>query len=210
MVAPELLNKVLVASSVRARLVEVEAYTGADDAGSHAYRGRTARNASMFGRPGSLYVYLSYGIHWCANAVCGPGPTPHAVLLRAAIPLEGLDVMRARRIKARRDTDLCRGPGSLGQAFGFDRSFDGVDLTRGSVRIVDDGTPPPDAPGSSLRVGLGVDKGDALPYRFFVPDDPHVSRPSRGSEPESTRRRGPSPRAGGPRSSAARPRSPRR
>jgi DNA-3-methyladenine glycosylase len=186
-----LLNKVLVAGPVRARLVEVEAYTGATDPGSHAYRGETPRNTTMFGRPGSLYVYLSYGMHWCANAVCGPGSAPHAVLLRAAAPLAGIEVMRERRVKARRDVDLARGPGSLGQAFGFDRSYDGVDLTRGPVRIVDDGTPPPDAPGVSVRVGLGAGKGDELPYRFFVPGDPHVSRGTTGSGRGSTRRRAP-------------------
>lgn len=181
-VAPELLNKVLVAGEVRARLVEVEAYRGADDPGAHSFRGRTPRNATMFGAPGSLYVYFSYGMHWCANAVCGPGDTPHAVLLRAAIPLAGLDVIRARRAKARREVDYARGPGSLGQAFGFDRSFDGVDLTRarGRVRIVDDGTPPPARPGVSTRVGLAAGKGDAFLYRFFVAGDPHVRRSGSG------------------------------
>jgi DNA-3-methyladenine glycosylase len=164
---------------VHARLVEVEAYTGHDDPGSHAYRSQTARNATMFGPPGHLYVYFSYGMHWCANAVCGPGRTPHAVLLRAAAPVAGLDVMRARRVKARRDRDLCRGPGNIGQAFGFDRSFDGVDLVRGAVRIVDDGVSPPRDPVVSVRVGLGAGKGDELPYRFAVPDDPHVTRTAR-------------------------------
>jgi DNA-3-methyladenine glycosylase len=177
-VAPELLNKILVAGPVRARLVEVEAYRGRDDPGSHAYRGPTARNATMFGPPGHLYVYLSYGMHWCANAVCGPGHTPHAVLLRAATPIAGLDVVRERRKTARRERDYCRGPGSLGQAFGFDRSCDGVDLVRGPVRIVDDGVPPPSRPGVSRRVGLGPGKGDALRLRFFVAGEPAVSRGS--------------------------------
>jgi DNA-3-methyladenine glycosylase len=183
-VAPELLNKVLVAGPVRARLVEVEAYTGADDPGSHAYRGKTPRNATMFGPPGHLYVYFSYGMHWCANAVCGPGEIPHAVLLRAAAPLAGIELMRERRIKARRPADYARGPGSLGQAFGFDRSFDGVDLTRGPVRIVDDGTPPPDRPGVAARVGLATGKGHELPYRFYVPGDPHLSRRSESGGPD--------------------------
>lgn len=177
-VAPELLNKLLVAGPVVARLVEVEAYTGHEDPGAHSYRGRTPRNAAMFGPPGHLYVYFSYGMHWCANAVCGPGETPHAVLLRAAIPVAGLEEMRARRVKARRDRDLCRGPGNIGQAFGLDRSFDGTDLTRGPVRILDDGTPPPEQPGVSVRVGLGADKGDDLPYRYYLPDDPHVTTPT--------------------------------
>jgi DNA-3-methyladenine glycosylase len=179
-VAPELLHKVLAGNGVRARLVEVEAYRGADDPGSHAYRGRTPRNASMFARPGSLYVYFSYGNHWCANAVCGPGETPHAVLLRAAAPLAGVDLMRARRPGARRDVELCRGPGRLGQAFALDRAHDGGDLVRGPVRILDDGTPPPARPGVSRRVGLAPGKGDALGYRFYVPGDPHVSARPRG------------------------------
>ena len=146
----------------------------------------------MFGRPGSLYVYFSYGMHWCANAVCGPGATPHAVLLRAAAPLVGLDVMRDRRVKARRDVDLARGPGRLGQALGLDRTFDGIDLTRGPVRIVDDGVAPPSEPAVSTRIGLADGKGSELPYRFFVPGDPHLSGPATGSERGSSRRRAPS------------------
>jgi DNA-3-methyladenine glycosylase len=178
-VAPELLNKVLVRTDAGARLaariVEVEAYCGADDPGSHAYRHQTARNATMFGRPGRLYVYFSYGNHWCMNTVCGPGSQPHAVLLRAAAPLAGIDAMRARRVAARRDRDLCAGPGRLGQAFGVDRSADGSDLVRGVLRIVDDGVAPPARPGISRRIGLGVDKGEELPFRFYVTGDENVS-----------------------------------
>ncbi|HET9728100.1 MAG TPA: DNA-3-methyladenine glycosylase, partial [Acidimicrobiia bacterium] len=134
-VAPELLNKVLIGHGVAARLVEVEAYRADEDPGSHAFRGRTPRNASMFAAPGTLYVYFSYGMHWCMNAVCGPGTQAHAVLLRAAEPLDGLQLMRARRHKARRDRDLCNGPGKLGQAFGVDRALDGTSLLRGPLRI---------------------------------------------------------------------------
>jgi len=161
---------------VAARIVETEAYRGADDAGSHAYRRKTPRNATMFGPPGHLYVYFSYGNHWCMNAVCGPGEQPHAVLLRAAEPLAGLDRMRERRGANRRDRELCAGPGRLGQAFGVDRAFDGGDLVRGPIRIVDDGVAPPARPGVSRRVGLGVDKGEDLLLRFFVPGNEHVSR----------------------------------
>jgi len=179
-VAPELLNKVLVRSGdgprLAARLVEVEAYRGSDDPGSHAYRRQTPRNAVMFGPPGYLYVYFSYGNHWCMNAVCGPGEQPHAVLLRAAAPLAGIERMRERRGVMLRDRDLCSGPGKLGQAFGVDRAFDGADLVRGRMRIIDDGVAPPGHPGISRRVGLGVDKGEELLLRFFVPDNEYVSR----------------------------------
>ncbi len=178
-VAPDLLNKVLVGNGVSARLVEVEAYRAAEDPGSHAFRGRTTRNASMFAAPGTLYVYFSCGNHWCMNAVCGPGESAHAVLLRAAVPLDGLDLMRERRVKAARDRDLTAGPGRLGQAFGADRSLDGSSLLRGPLRIVDDGIPPPDTPGVSTRIGLAAGKGDDLPYRFYVVGDTHVSRPPR-------------------------------
>lgn len=182
-VAPELLNKVLVRTGdgprLAARIVEVEAYRGADDPGSHAFVRRTLRNATMFGPPGRLYVYFSYGNHWCMNAVCGPGLQPHAVLLRAAAPLAGIDAMRERRAAARRDRDLCAGPGRLGQAFDVDRSCDDLDLVRGPLRIVDDGVAPPAQPGVSQRIGLGAGKGEDLPYRFYVPGNENVSRPPR-------------------------------
>jgi len=178
-VAPALLNKLLVTAGdgprLAARIVEVEAYCGADDPGSHAFRRRTPRNETMFGPPGHLYVYFSYGNHWCMNAVTGPGVQPHAVLLRAAAPLAGVDTMRARRPAARRDRDLTAGPGRLGQAFGIDRGFDGTDLVRGAIRIVDDGVAPPARPGVSRRIGLGPGKGDDLPYRFYVEGDENVS-----------------------------------
>jgi len=179
-VAPGLLGKVLSGNGVSARIVEVEAYRADEDPGSHAYRGRTPRNASMFAAPGTLYVYFSYGNHWCMNAVCGPGEQAHAVLLRAAAPLAGVEVMRGRRPAARRDRDLTAGPGRLAQAFAVDRAFDGTSLLgRGALRIVDDGTPPPDSPGVSVRIGLGAGKGDDLPYRFYVPGDENISRPPR-------------------------------
>jgi DNA-3-methyladenine glycosylase len=178
-VAPELLNKVLIGNDVSARLVEVEAYRAQDDPGSHSYRGLTPRVASMFAAPGTLYVYFSYGNHWCMNAVCGPGARASAVLLRAAAPLTGLDTMRERRAKAKRDRDLAAGPGRLGEAFAVDRAFDGTSLLRGALRIVDDGTPPPRRPGISPRIGLAPGKGEQLPYRFYVPGDENISRPPR-------------------------------
>jgi len=168
-VAPELLNKVLVGNGVAARLIEVEAYRAGEDPGSHAYRGETKRNASMFAKPGTLYVYFSYGMHWCMNAVCGPGAQAHAVLLRAATPVRGIEIVRERRPKARRDRDLLSGPGKLTQAFAVSGDDDGTSLVRGgSLKIVDDGTPPPEYPHVTKRIGLAPGKGDNLLLRFTV------------------------------------------
>ena len=175
-VAPLLLNKVMVAGRRSGRIVEVEAYRGADDPASHAYRGPTARNATMFGAPGHLYVYFTYGMHWCANAVCMPAGTAQAVLIRALVPISGLDERRASRPASRRDADLCAGPARLCQALGIDRRFDGIDLTKpsASVWIGDDGTPPPDQPAVGPRIGIRV--GVDLPFRYWVPDVPVVAR----------------------------------
>ena len=180
-VAPELLNKVLARDNpdtgrVAGRIVEVEAYVGLEDAGSHAFRGQTPRNATMFGPPGRLYVYFTYGMHWCTNVVCSEDGVAGAVLLRALAPLEGLDVMRARRPAARHDRDLCSGPARLAQALGLDGTFDGNDLLTGPVRLFDDGTPPPAEPGNSRRIGLSAGRGDEHPWRWFVPGDANVSR----------------------------------
>jgi DNA-3-methyladenine glycosylase len=179
--APLLLNKLLVRTEpgcerVVARVVEVEAYCGAEDPGSHAYRGMTRRNAVMFGPPGHLYVYFTYGMHWCANVVGHAPGDASAVLLRAAAPVSGIGLMRARRVKARRDRDLCSGPGRLCQAFGLTGEHDGTDLTKGPLRIVDDGTPPPPEPVVTTRVGLRAGQGDESPWRFLVPGDPNISR----------------------------------
>ena len=177
-VAPELLNKVLVAPDGRAgRIVEVEAYRGADDPGSHGFRGKTKRNAAMFGPPGRLYVYFTYGMHWCANVVAETDGVASAVLLRALTPLEGVDAMYAARGPvARRDRDLCSGPAKLTQALGIDGAFDGADLVTGDrgVTIVDDGQPPPPAPAVTSRIGLT--NGADLPWRFHVEGTPDVSR----------------------------------
>lgn len=180
--APMLLNKLLVARTddglrLSARLVEVEAYCGSDDAGSHAFRGMTPRTEVMFGPPGRLYVYFTYGMHWCANVVATKDGDAAAVLLRAAAPVDGIDVMRARRVKARRDRDLLAGPARLCQAFGLTGSDNGADLVRGPVRIYDDGIAPPAGPGISTRIGLAPGRGDEHPWRFYVPGDPNLSRP---------------------------------
>jgi DNA-3-methyladenine glycosylase len=186
-VAPLLLNKVLVhddpdAGRVAVRIVEVEAYAGGEDPGSHGYRGPTPRTATMFGPGGHLYVYFTYGMHWCANVVTATEGVCSAVLLRAGEPLRGLDVMRARRPAATRDRDLCSGPARLAQALGIDQAHDGVDLVQGPLQILDDGTAPPAVPGNSTRIGLGAGRGEEHPWRWFVPGDENVSRarPSRG------------------------------
>lgn len=178
-VARDLLNKVLVGPSGRAgRIVEVEAYGGADDPGSHAFRGLTPRTEVMFGPPGRLYVYFTYGMHWCANAVAETDGTAGAVLLRALTPLDGIEAMRAARgPAAARDRDLCSGPAKLTQALGIDGAFNGIDLTAGSdgVIIGSDGTAPPSAPVCTTRIGLSA--GAARRWRWYVPDAADVSRP---------------------------------
>jgi DNA-3-methyladenine glycosylase len=175
--APRLLNKVLVVGDRRVRIVEVEAYAGGEDPGSHAYRGPTRRNATMFGPPGHLYVYFTYGMHWCANVVSSPACGGYAVLLRGGAPLAGVDEMRAARPAARRDRDLASGPARLCQALGITGRHDGVDLVvprPGEPWLGDDGTPPPDEPAVSTRIGLT--KGAEHPWRWYVAGDPNVSR----------------------------------
>lgn len=185
--APDLLNKLLVhddpvAGRLTVRIVEVEAYAGAEDAGSHAYRGPTPRTETMFGAPGHLYVYFSYGMHWCMNVVAGPRGEASAVLLRGGAPVDGIDAMRDRRPAARCDRDLCSGPARLSQALGINGAFDGSDLVRGPLRILDDGVAPPAAPEVSTRIGLRTGRGHDHPWRWFVTGDPNVSRarPSQG------------------------------
>jgi DNA-3-methyladenine glycosylase len=129
----------------------------------------------MFGPAGHLYVYFTYGMHFCANVVCGPPEEAGAVLLRALAPLRGFDAMRARRPGVRADRQLCSGPARLTRALGLDRGHDGADLLAGPVRLLDDGVPPPDDPGVSRRIGLTA--GAEYPWRWYVPGDPNLSRP---------------------------------
>ena len=176
-VAPWLLNKVLSVGDRAGRIVEVEAYHGANDAASHAYRGLTPRTAIMFGPAGFLYVYFTYGMHWCANVVCGPDGEAAAVLIRALAPLSGLEAMRAARPRARRDLDLCNGPAKLCQALGVTGADNGTDLlarAKGGVRLLDDGTPPPRRPARGPRIG--IKEATERRWRFWVPGDPNVSR----------------------------------
>lgn len=176
-VAPELLNKILVSSDGRSgRIVEVEAYCGAIDAAAHTFRGKTKRNATMFGPAGCMYVYFTYGMHWCCNAVCGEEGDGSAVLLRALEPLTGLERMRSARPRARRDRDLCSGPARLAQAMGITGADDGVDLvsSRGGFAIVSDGTPPPSSPAVTERIGIS--RATERPWRWYVPGNEYVSK----------------------------------
>ena len=176
-VAPELLNKILIAPDGRSgRIVEVEAYCGAEDPAAHSYRGPTARNATMFGPPGHLYVYFTYGMHWCANTVCGEAGEGWGVLLRALEPLTGLERMRVSRPKAKRDTELCSGPARLAQALGITGANDGADLVLGDqgLRIVSDGMAAGDTAVASQRIGISQAKEH--PWRWHLARNLHVSR----------------------------------
>lgn len=162
------------------RIVEVEAYRGVLDPASHAYRGRTARNATMFGEPGHLYVYFTYGMHFCANVVCGPSGTAEAVLLRGARAVAGIEEMRAARPTARSDDELCAGPARLCQTLAIGRAHNGVDLLEhGEIRLVDDGAAKPATVLSGPRIGLSPRTGEARAFRwrFALPDEAAVSRP---------------------------------
>jgi len=180
-VAQALIGKLLVRSDGRAaRLVEVEAYLGLDDPASHAFKGPTPRAAIMFGQPGKLYVYFSYGVHWCANVVCGPEGTGSAVLLRAAQPVEGMEAMRRARSHGQRDLrerDLCRGPGRLAEAFGITGANNGLDLTTGRAELwlSDDGAGNGGLVVATRRIGLSPSRAPDLPWRFVLQGSPWAS-----------------------------------
>lgn len=174
-VAPDLLNKVLVVGERAGRIIEVEAYRGIDDPASHGHRGPTPRSAIMFGPAGFLYVYFSYGMHWCANVVCGAEGVSLAVLLRAVHPLGGIDAMRAARGPLRRERDLTNGPAKLTAALGIDGTHNGTDLVAGDrVTIVDDGIAAPLDAVATTRIG--ITKAKELPWRWYLPTDEYVSR----------------------------------
>ncbi|MCW1248858.1 DNA-3-methyladenine glycosylase [Acaricomes phytoseiuli] len=199
--APLLLGARLTVSNgvdtVAVRLSEVEAYLGpadspAPDPGSHSYRGRTARNAVMFGPPGHLYVYFTYGMHYCANLVCSAEGTASGILFRAGEVIAGLEVARSRRPAARRDADLASGPARLASALGLDRSANGTAVTtedaapRNAAGAAPEGglrvslvlaDPLPLAVVSGPRVGVaGPGGGPEYPWRFWIDGDPTVSR----------------------------------
>ncbi|MFD9307477.1 DNA-3-methyladenine glycosylase [Streptomyces sp. NPDC060048] len=180
-VAPDLLGRTLVRrtpdGSIELRITEVEAYEGEADPGSHAYRGRTARNASMFGPPGHAYVYFIYGMWFSLNLVCGPADHASGVLLRAGEITAGADLARERRPSARGDRELARGPARLATALDVDRTLDGVDLCAGpgSPLSLLSGTPtPPALVANGPRTGVGG-AGAAHPYRYWISHDPTVS-----------------------------------
>ena len=200
LVAPSLLGGLLSVcldgASVTVRITEVEAYHGlgtgsTPDPGSHARMGKTDRNATMWGAPGHLYVYLSHGIHSCVNVACSPDGVASGVLLRAGEVIEGVDAAAARRTTSREFVDLARGPGRLGKAVGLVPSLhNGIDALAGGAaqagalaRLWVRDEPLVDV-AAGPRVGVSGRAGtDAFPWRFWIPGDPTVSpfRPGRGA-----------------------------
>jgi DNA-3-methyladenine glycosylase len=184
-VAAELLGTVLVSSIggevTQAIIVETEAYLGYDDPASHGYRHRrNARNAALFGPPGIWYVYLSYGMHWCANLVCQKAGLASAVLLRALEPVDGLEIMRLRRGNVP-DRELCSGPGKLCQALGIDRDLDGARMSRSSVIVRLPGRG--ELPRVAATPRIGITKAADWPLRFHVVGSPWLSRKEKGGRP---------------------------
>ena len=176
-VARELLGTLVVSTvsgRTAGRIVETEAYLGYDDPASHGYRHRRhARNEALFGPPGLWYVYLSYGMHWCANLVCGSEGQASAVLLRALEPVAGLETMRERR-GAVADRQLCSGPGRLCQALAITRDLDGTVMRRAPVKVfAHDGPEPPPAVATPR---IGITKAADWPLRFVVANSPWTSR----------------------------------
>ncbi len=178
-VAPRLLGAVLWRGRIGLRLTEVEAYLGTIDPASHAFRGPGGRADTMFGPPGHLYVYLSYGIHLALNLVCSPAGEASGVLLRSAEVVGGIDLARQRRLlpSGRRvpDTRLASGPGNLGKVLGLSRSDDGTPLG-GEFRLVAPSSPVEVSQGPRVGISLAVD----WPLRFWVTGDPTVSPYRRG------------------------------
>ncbi|GGW83881.1 MULTISPECIES: DNA-3-methyladenine glycosylase [Streptomyces] len=191
-VAPELLGRLVVRTTpdgpITLRLTEVEAYDGPNDPGSHAFRGRTARNSVMFGPAGHVYVYFTYGMWHCMNLVCGPEGEASGVLLRAGEVIEGAEQARKRRLSARNDKELAKGPARLATALDVDRALDGTDACAFGdtpIRILT-GTPvPADQVRNGPRTGVSGD-GGVHPWRYWVADDPTVS-PYRAHVPRRRR-----------------------
>jgi DNA-3-methyladenine glycosylase len=175
--AAALLGGLLTANGVTLRLTEVEAYGGLGaDPASHAHR-RTKRSEIMFGPPGKLYVYFTYGMHWCANVVCGPAGMASAVLLRAGEVVDGLGLARQRRGPAIVDRDLARGPARLAQAMAWTGADNGLDLLDPPALTL-----PAQRP-AAIRTGprIGLTKEVERPWRFWLPGEPTVSGPARAA-----------------------------
>jgi len=177
-VARELLGAVLECHSadgvVSARIVETEAYLGEHDLACHAAAGRTARTEPLYGRPGIAYVYFIYGMYWCFNAVTRAEHEPSAVLVRAVEPLSGIELIRARRPKVRRDVDLTNGPGKLCLALGIDARYNSVALDRPPL-LIRAGDAVPDH-NVTITPRIGISQCADWPLRWFVTDSPYVSK----------------------------------
>ncbi|MEV6009096.1 DNA-3-methyladenine glycosylase [Streptomyces sp. NPDC051976] len=189
-IAPDLLGRTLLRDTpdgpIELRLTEVEAYDGPNDPGSHAYRGRTDRNAVMFGPPGHVYVYFTYGMWHCLNLVCGPEGAPSGVLLRGGEITAGADLARVHRPTSRKDSDLAQGPARLATALSVDRALNGADAcTPGPLQILTGTPPPPAAIRTGPRTGVGG-QGAAHPWRYWIDGDPTVS-PYRAHTPRKRR-----------------------
>lgn len=180
-IAQQLLGKVLVTAwngvTTSGRIVETEAYAGTIDKASHAYRGRTPRTAVMFAEGGTAYIYLCYGIHQMFNIVTNVEGVPHAILVRALEPIEGVEVMLQRTGKQQVDASLTRGPGNVGKAMGFHTSQTGLSLQSDELFIGDDGfNLDANLVKTSPRIGVAYAAEDALlPYRFYIKGHPNVS-----------------------------------
>ena len=176
-IAPRLLGALLHGRGVTVRLTEVEAYRGETDPGSHAFRGPTPRTRIMFERPGTLYVYFSYGMHVCANIVTSPAGEASAILVRAGEVVDGLDLARERRATSKTDADLARGPARLCVALGITLGDNGDDLATGDIRLeLPDAAVAPVAFAQGPRTGVsGAGGSDEYPWRFWIPGDPTVS-----------------------------------
>jgi DNA-3-methyladenine glycosylase len=185
-VAPELIGATLLVDGVGGRIVEVEAYDQEDPA-SHGYRGRTARNAAMFGPAGHAYVYRSYGIHWCLNLVCGEEGVASAVLLRALEPTHGLELMQERRATSEPRL-LCSGPGRLCQALAVTREHDGLALDQPPFELL------ARARDESIAVGprVGISRAVDLPWRYGLARSQYLSRPLRLASPGAIQTQHPS------------------
>jgi DNA-3-methyladenine glycosylase len=160
---------------VTVRLTEVEAYEGEADPASHAFRGPTPRAGIMFGPPGHLYCYFTYGMHWCANVVCGPAGRAAAVLLRAGEVVDGRDVAARRRPAARTARDLARGPARLAQALALDAATNGVDLCDPASTVTLDSLAGRRPRGVLTGPRVGITRAAERPWRFWLDGEPTVS-----------------------------------